>query len=147
MKTKFKLLNTLLIVIAMLIAPISIHAEAIKKDVMKFSSNNNKSFQNADEFYLSNKNNEYKELPNATLNVRKKILYNNIEETVKQIMGRYSNEVIYNAYIPDVDPERQIYLFATIEDGEKTFKQKYCIIDAETAKILHKGEQMQKKRI
>lgn len=90
--------------------------------------------------------NEYTEFKNATLNVREKILFKDLKDTVESKMKKYSNVNIYSQNYPNVEPNRQIYFFTTVLDSQKQIDVKYILVDAETKDILFKGTEFTLKR-
>jgi hypothetical protein len=84
----------------------------------------------------------FREIPDASVNIRKKVLFNEVEKI---------NYITWDANIhttyPDLDinyhqavsPNRQIYFFFSFKDTEEEFRGRYAIYDVETKKILAGG--------
>ena len=97
----------------------------------------------ANKFYSST-NIQYSEFNDATLNIRKKFLYKNLEKVIKNEVKGDDNLFINlrNIYIsknPNISPNRQVYLFCSVKDTSKSLVYKYIIIDGETSKTLAEG--------
>ena len=84
----------------------------------------------------------FKEMPDASVNIRKKLLFNEIEQL---------NYIIFDGNIlrpyPDIDinyhqaisPDRQVYFFYSFKDTEKEFRGRYAIYDVETKEMVAGG--------
>ena len=84
----------------------------------------------------------FKEMPNASASIRKKVLFNEVE-TFNYITW---DGDIYTIY-PDLDtnyhqvisPNRQVYFFFSFKDTEEEFRGRYAIYDVETKEMLAGG--------
>ena len=86
--------------------------------------------------------NLFKEMPDASVNIRRKLLFNEVEEL---------NYIIFDGNIfhpyPDIDinyhlavsPDRQVYFFYSFKDTEKEFRGRYAIYDVETKEMVASG--------
>jgi len=84
----------------------------------------------------------FKEMPDASVNIRKKLLFNEVERL---------NYITFDGNIlrlyPDVDinfhqtvsPNRQVYFFFSFKDTENEFRGKYAIYDVETKETVAGG--------
>ncbi|MEK3727040.1 MULTISPECIES: hypothetical protein [Lysinibacillus] len=84
----------------------------------------------------------FKEMPDASVNVRKKILFNEVEKLNYitfdgNILRTYPNIDIN--YHQTVSPDRQVYFFYSFKDTEKEFKGNYAIYDVETKEMVTGG--------
>jgi len=101
------------------------------------------------EFYEKHKRSQrdldaglFKEIPDASVNIRKKLLFNEVEGF---------NYITWDGNIlhtfPDIDinyhqatsPDRQVYFYYSFKDTEKEFRGRFAIYDVETKKILAGG--------
>ncbi|WP_316568833.1 hypothetical protein [Neobacillus sp. YIM B06451] len=101
------------------------------------------------ELYLRNKHKQihldtvlFKEIPDASVNIRKKLLFNEVEEFNYitwdgDILHTYPDFDIN--YHQTVSPDRQVYFFYSFKDTEKEFKGRYTIYDVETKKMVAGG--------
>ncbi|MFT8320585.1 MAG: hypothetical protein ABF649_06735 [Bacillus sp. (in: firmicutes)] len=103
-----------------------------------FENNSDKNFKSANEFYLSLKENQYKEFKNADLNIRQKVSYKDLKSAIDKL-GKYGSETMYSSNAPHIDPNRQVYFLATVIDNDKMFESKYVVYDGETKNILNSG--------
>ncbi|WP_449622752.1 hypothetical protein [Robertmurraya sp. Marseille-Q9965] len=101
------------------------------------------------EFFKNNKNNEYgsiddelfRDLPNASVNFRKKILFHELEEFFYVI---WDGDGIFITY-PDlkldkiVSPDRQVYFFYSFRDTAKEFRGRCAVYDVETKQLVTGG--------
>lgn len=86
--------------------------------------------------------NLFKEMPNASVSFRKKVLFSEVENFNYLIF--YGNNI--RAY-PDLDityhkavsPYRHVYFFYSFQDTENEFRGRYAIYDVETKKMLAGG--------
>ncbi|TQR15609.1 hypothetical protein [Psychrobacillus soli] len=84
----------------------------------------------------------YKEMPDASINIREKLLFNEIEGLNYII----SDGNILRPY-PDIDinyhqtvsPDRQVYFFYSFKDTEKEFRGRYAIYDIKTKEMVAGG--------
>ena len=84
----------------------------------------------------------FKEMPDASVNVRKKLLFNEVEElnylTSDGIIIRPYPDIDIN-YHQTVSPDRQIFFFYSFKNTEKEFRGRYAIYDVETKELLAGG--------
>ena len=132
MKSK---LSILILTMVMLIT-VNVNAQSSKN----FTDNSNKNLISANELYKSEKIGNYSEYKTATLNIREKLLYKDLESTVNKRAEKYSLVNIYNNQHPNIDPKRQIYLFCSIKETKEKMSHKYLIIDAETKDPIAEGK-------
>ena len=84
----------------------------------------------------------FREMPDASINVREKLLFNEVEgvnyiTSDGNILRIYPDiEIKYHS----VSPERQVYFFYSFKDTEKEFRGRYAIYDVETKKLVAGGE-------
>lgn len=86
--------------------------------------------------------NLFKEMPNASVNIRRKLLFNEVEELNYiifdgNILRHYPNIDIN--YHQAVSPDRQVYFFYSFKDTEKEFRGRYAIYDVETKEMVASG--------
>jgi hypothetical protein len=84
----------------------------------------------------------FKEMPDASVNIRKKLLFKEVERL---------NYITFDGNIllsyPDIDinyhqtvsPDRQVYFFYSFKDTEKEFRGRYAIYDVETKETVAGG--------
>ncbi len=84
----------------------------------------------------------YREYPKATMNIREKILFKEVD----QLNYRYKDgkvEHVYPTNIKDFNPapspNRQVYFLLTVKETEKDFHGKYVLFDAETHAFISGG--------
>ncbi|ODV56614.1 hypothetical protein [Lysinibacillus fusiformis] len=84
----------------------------------------------------------FKEMPGASVNVRKKLLFNEVERlnyiTFDGNILRTYPGIDIN-YHQTVSPDRQVYFFYSFKDTEKEFRGNYAIYDVETKEMLAGG--------
>jgi hypothetical protein len=84
----------------------------------------------------------FKEMPNASVNVRKKLLFNEVEGLSYIIFDgnilRPYPDIDIN-YHQTVSPGRQVYFFYSFKDTEKEFRGRYAIYDVETKAMVAGG--------
>nr|WP_144927547.1 hypothetical protein [Paenibacillus bovis] len=108
---------------------------------IKYKDNSNKNFEKVDSFYSKIKSSDgtsYHEFPDATVNIRKKIKYKEIGNVVNNL-GKYSDPS-FSSKIPNISPDRQVYLLISIKDEGEYILSKEAIYDAETQVLLESGE-------
>ena len=84
----------------------------------------------------------FKDMPDASVSFRKKVLFSEVEEFNYLIF--YGNSIrpypdIDISYHKAVSPERQVYFFYSFKDTAKEFMGRYAIYDVETKVILAAG--------
>ena len=84
----------------------------------------------------------FKEMPDASVNFRKKLLFNEVEKLNYiifdgNILFPYPN--IDLTYYQTVSPERQVYFFYSFKDSDKEFRGRYAIYDVETKELVAGG--------
>lgn len=101
------------------------------------------------EFFKKHKNNEYgsmndgifKDIPHASVNFRKKVLFHELEKFIYVI---WDGNGIFIPY-PDikldrvVSPDRQVYLFYSFRDTAKEFRGRCAVYDVETKQLIAGG--------
>ncbi|MGE7921518.1 hypothetical protein ACQKM9_21685 [Viridibacillus sp. NPDC093762] len=84
----------------------------------------------------------FKEMPDASLNIRKKLLFNEVEGlnyiTFDGNILRPYPGIDIN-YHQTVSPDRQVYFFYSFKDTEKEFRGRYAIYDVETKEMVAGG--------
>lgn len=84
----------------------------------------------------------FKEMPDASVNIRKKLLFNEVEGlnyiTFDGNILRSYPDIDIN-YHQTVSPDRQVYFFYSFIDTEKEFRGRYAIYDVETKKMVAGG--------
>lgn len=96
-----------------------------------------------DSFYNTLNEKEYQEFSNATMNIRKKMRYKDIISISHSISNKRNNFKI--GLLSQIDPEREVYLFASIIDNKDFFIWKFVVLDAKTKEIYHSGFNSRKK--
>ncbi|KMY31413.1 hypothetical protein ACZ11_03950 [Lysinibacillus xylanilyticus] len=84
----------------------------------------------------------FKEMPDASVNIRKKLLFNEVEGLNYitfdgNILRPYPDIDI--KYYQTVSPDRQVYFFYSFKDTEKEFRGRYAIYDVETKEMVAGG--------
>lgn len=84
----------------------------------------------------------FKEMPDASVNVRKKLLFKEVEKLNYitfdgNILRSYPDIDI--KYYQAVSPDRQVYFFYSFKDTEKEFRGNYAIYDVETKEMVTAG--------
>jgi hypothetical protein len=96
---------------------------------MYYEDNSDKQFKDADSFYQSLDKKEYIQFKNATLNIREKTSFENVNNVLARA-DKYGEVRINNA---DVHPKRQVYVFISVsQQGEK----RIAVFDAETGEQI-----------
>ncbi|MFC9541524.1 hypothetical protein ACFTQ7_16840 [Lysinibacillus sp. NPDC056959] len=84
----------------------------------------------------------FKEMPDASVNIRKKLLFNEVEKlnyiTFDGNILRPYPDIDIN-YHQTVSPDRQVYFFYSFKDTEKEFRGRYAIYDVETKETVAGG--------
>ncbi|TQR39711.1 hypothetical protein C7Y47_01385 [Lysinibacillus sphaericus] len=84
----------------------------------------------------------FKEIPDASVNIRKKLLFNEVERlnyiTIDGNILRPYPDIDIN-YHQTVSPDRQVYFFYSFIDTEKEFRGRYAIYDVETKEMVAGG--------
>jgi hypothetical protein len=105
---------------------------------VEFPRNDSKNMSDVHQFYKTLRENEYREFNNATINVRKKLLYKDLN-TMNNYMGPYHEK----KFVDDathIDPHRIVYFLATIKETKQKTYRKYVIYDAQTKTLFEKGD-------
>lgn len=116
----------------------------------RYPANKDKNFTgSADDFYQSvlkhkaesEENFSYKEFPNATMSRREKILFKDIDKFTYTMMdGKkervYPNPRTYEILHSAASPDRQVYVFISVEDHQEEFKGSYAVYDVETKQLI-----------
>lgn len=84
----------------------------------------------------------FKEIPGASVNIRKKLLFNEVEgfnyiTWDGNILHTYPD--IDTNYHQTISPDRQVYFFYSFKDTEKEFRGRYSIYDVETKEMVAGG--------
>jgi len=109
-----------------------VHQEFYRKHYEFYKKHNNK-YGNMDTAL-------FKEIPDASVNVRKKVLFHEVEEfnyitwDGNGIPTTYPD--IKMKYNQAVSPERQVYFFFSIKDTDKAFWGRCAVYDVQTKKLL-----------
>ncbi|MGA3599034.1 hypothetical protein [Lysinibacillus agricola] len=84
----------------------------------------------------------FQEMPDASVNFRKKLLFNEVEGlnyiTFDGNILRPYPDIDIN-YHQTVSPDRQVYFFYSFKDTEKEFRGRYAIYDVETKELVAGG--------
>jgi len=84
----------------------------------------------------------FKEMPDASVNVRKKLLFNEVERlnyiTFDGNILRTYPDIDIN-YHQTVSSDRQVYFFYSFKDTDKEFRGNYAIYDVETKEMVAGG--------
>ena len=84
----------------------------------------------------------FKEIPDASVNLRKKLLFNEVERYNYITWDgnlHYAYPDINLKYHQTVSPDRQVYFFYSFKDTEKDFRGRYAVYDVETKDFLAGG--------
>jgi hypothetical protein len=129
---------------------VSVDAKVVKNDkeeVIRFPANNGKEIkQSADQFYKELvKEWHYREYPDATMSIRKKVLFKDIDKFVY----KYKDGQVGHSYpdskknIKDFTPapnaNRQVYFLMSVKETERDFKGQYAVYDVETGSFISGG--------
>ncbi|MGM0867595.1 MAG: hypothetical protein ACQEWF_23375 [Bacillota bacterium] len=122
-----------------------------------FSVENSKQdFSSADEFYEKEKRSElfnvfntekYREYDKAELNIREKVLFKDLKETLTKKLNKKVPSTIYSQPSIKVDPNRQVYFYGSVDNtqsGQQKFK--FAIFDAESKQLLWAGKDISSPR-
>lgn len=111
-----------------------------------YPDNHGKSFISEDEFYSTLDKNIYEEYINAAFSMRQKITFKDLPD-IEEVF----NQKTRNAYKKmnlqkqtHVDPNRQVYFFASFHQNETEEFHKFVVIDAETQVELMGGNSYHK---
>lgn len=114
--------------------------------------NSKKNFSSAKEFYEREKksdlfnvfnNEKYREYDKAELNIREKVLFKDLKETLTKKLNKDVPSTIYSQPSIKVDPNRQVYFLGSLDNtqsGQQWFK--FAIFDAESKKLLWAGKEI-----
>ncbi|GAB0169785.1 hypothetical protein LSPCS325_32220 [Lysinibacillus sp. CTST325] len=84
----------------------------------------------------------FKEMPDESVNIRKKLLFNEVEGlnyiTIDGNILRPYPDIDIN-YHQTVSPDRQVYFFYSFKDTDKEFRGRYAIYDVETKEMVAGG--------
>ncbi|MGE7943780.1 hypothetical protein ACQKNB_17010 [Lysinibacillus xylanilyticus] len=84
----------------------------------------------------------FKEMPDASVSIRKKLLFKEVERlnyiTLDGNILRSYPDIDIN-YHQTVSPDRQVYFFYSFKDTEKEFRGRYAIYDVETKEMVAGG--------
>lgn len=84
----------------------------------------------------------FKDMPDASISIRKKILFKDVERlnyiTFDGNLLRTYPGIDIN-YYQIISPDRQIYFFYSFKDTEKEFRGRYAIYDVETKEMVAGG--------
>lgn len=82
-------------------------------------------------------------MPDASISIRKKILFKDVERlnyiTFDGNLLRTYPGIDIN-YYQIISPDRQIYFFYSFKDTEKEFRGRYAIYDVETKEMVAGGD-------
>ncbi|MGM0903565.1 MAG: hypothetical protein ACQEXB_21000 [Bacillota bacterium] len=84
----------------------------------------------------------FKKIPDASVNIRKKLLFHEVEEfdyITWDANIHYTYPDIDINYHQTISPQRQVYFFFSFKDTEKEFKGRYAVYDVESKKPLAGG--------
>lgn len=113
-------------------------------NMLKYPENKHKTFLAAEEYYKKGELYKYHEFNNAIFNLRKKLLYKNLEKVLKnESKNKINRELFYNLYAnkhSQVSPNRQVYLFCTVMKTKNDTQYKFIMIDAETSEVIVEGD-------
>jgi len=108
---------------------------------IEYPNNLSKAFQDENGFYDSLNKNTYKEYENATYSYREKLRFNDWPEALNvfNLKTNRCSEKASRGHTPHIDPDRQVYFFASfIQNATEEF-HKFIVIDAETSQVLAGG--------
>jgi hypothetical protein len=100
------------------------------------------------EFYKRNREQDkmdtalFKDMPDASVSIRKKILFNKVEGFNYITWDgnvHYTYPDLDLKYHQAVSPDRQVYFFYSFKDTEKEFRGRHAVYDVETKKLLAGG--------
>ncbi|WP_285397469.1 hypothetical protein [Lysinibacillus sp. fls2-241-R2A-57] len=110
---------------------------------LEYPDNQSKTFIEEDEFYNKLDKNIYEEYKDAAFSMRKKISFKEVADTelVFKLKTKLGTEKIDNLNSPHIHSNRQVYFMGSFHQNEKEECHKYVVIDAETQKVLLRGDQ------
>jgi len=91
----------------------------------------------------------FKEVKDGSINLKEKILYKDLENTIKEKLSDFHDPNLVNIYLnrnENISPFRQIYLYCSVNDSKHKFKYRFIIFDAETKSVISKGDGTSNKR-
>lgn len=117
---------------------------------VNYQNNEDKNFPSAEEFLskevkTSRLAKYYEEYKDADLNIREKILFKDLEKTVKNNLGKIADDTIFNQPNIKVDRNKLIYFYSSVLHSKDDVKNKFILIDAETKEMLWAGNSYVKK--
>ncbi|MDT0163602.1 hypothetical protein [Bacillus sp. AG4(2022)] len=127
-----KVIPMLTIILLLGISPLSFEALASNKDELN-------------EFLKTIHSSNYQEFKNATGNIRTSIKYQDLKQLLKEegILNSISESTYRN---PNINPETNIYFYASWKELDKQFLFKYAIYDSKSKKILVSGSHTKTKK-
>jgi len=99
----------------------------------------------ADQFYNSLPKDEYKEYSDASVKVREYIPYKDVQKFASKLGEDYVTQKKVGSN-QSIDPNHQVYFYASLVDNDKMTLKKYAIYDATTKERINAGFSQQAKR-
>ncbi|EFV74822.1 hypothetical protein HMPREF1013_04848 [Bacillus sp. 2_A_57_CT2] len=152
---KIKLIFSSICFCFLLFIGYTVDAEGVKNhkpEEILYPANNDKEIKDsADQFYRALQTQfHYKEYPNATMSIREKVLFKDIDKFVYKMKDgklehSYPGSNIKDFY-PAPDLNRQVFFLMTVKETEKDFKGQYAVYDAETGNMITAGKSFHLKK-
>ncbi|WP_431810995.1 hypothetical protein [Lysinibacillus sp. FW12] len=104
----------------------------------QYPNNQFQSFRDEDEFYQQLNRTIYEEYANASLNIRQKMAFRDIENATQNfyLQTNSNQETIDLSQHTFIHPNRQVYFLASFQHNTDESYQKFLVIDAETQEVI-----------
>ena len=104
----------------------------------QYPNNQFQSFRDEDEFYQQLNRTIYEEYANASLNIRQKMAFRDIENATQNfyLQTNSNQETIDLSQHTFIHPNRQVYFLASFQHNTDESYRKFLVIDAETQEVI-----------
>lgn len=104
----------------------------------QYPNNQFQSFRDEDEFYQQLNRTIYEEYAYASLNIRQKMAFRDVENATQNfyLQTNSDQETIDLSQHTFIHPNRQVYFLASFQHNTDESYQKFLVIDAETQEVI-----------
>lgn len=104
----------------------------------QYPNNQFQSFRDEDEFYQQLNRTIYEEYAHASLNIRQKMAFRDVENATQNfyLQTNSNQETIDLSQHTFIHPNRQVYFLASFQHNTDETYQKFLVIDAETQEVI-----------
>ncbi len=104
----------------------------------QYPNNQFQSFRDEDEFYQQLNRTIYEEYAHASLNIRQKMAFRDVENATQNfyLQTNSNQETIDLSQHTFIHPNRQVYFLASFQHNTDKTYQKFLVIDAETQEVI-----------